>query len=240
MRKSAVWAVLLVVAGCGNGSGNGGGTITIGAMLSQTGSLATIGQEELQAAQLAVDEINAAGGVLGMNLALTNADDGSDKTRAPTAAMQLVGQKVPAILGALASGSTLAASDVTIGADTVLISGASTSPAISTLADNSTVWRTCPSDALQGHLLAERAKAKGFTSAAIIWIPGPYGQGLSDAFATNFTQMGGTVVFNQMYTEGQQSYMSMLTSVYASTPAPDAVVLIAYPVDGAQIIKDYN
>ena len=236
MKKVVVLALWLTACG-----GSNKPTIALGALLSQTGSLAAIGQEELQAAQMAVDQINAAGGVLGSQLTLVNADDGSDSTRAPGAAMGLItGSKVQAILGGLASGSTIAASDVTIPANVVLISGASTSPAITTLADDDTVFRTCPSDALQGQLLAKRAVAKGFKSVAVIWIPGPYGQGLSQQFVDSFTKAGGTVPFNQMYTEGQQSYSSLLTQVYASTPAPEAIVLIAYAVDGAQMIKDYN
>jgi branched-chain amino acid transport system substrate-binding protein len=236
MKKVVVLALWLTACG-----GSNKPTITIGALLSQTGALAAIGQEEFQAAQMAVDEINAGGGVLGSDLTLVNADDGSDSTRAASAAMSLIsGSKVQAILGGLGSGSTINASTVTIPADTVLISGSSTSPAITTLNDNGTVFRTCASDALQGELLAKRARAKGFDSVAVIWIPGPYGQGLSQQFVDSFTQAGGTVSFNQMYTEGQQSYASLLTSVYAATPAPQAILLVAYAVDGSQIIKDYN
>src|SRR5438874_2016104 len=100
MRKVAVWAVFMGMAAC---SGSSKSTITIGALLSQTGALATIGQEELQAAQLAVDEINAGGGVLDGKLALANNDDGSDKTRTPAAATDLVTNKKPvAILGGIA------------------------------------------------------------------------------------------------------------------------------------------
>jgi branched-chain amino acid transport system substrate-binding protein len=239
MRKVVLWASMVVVAGgCGNSSKS---SIVLGGLLSQSGALSTIGQEEIQAAQMAIDEINAGGGVLGSNLVLYNSDDGSDSARTAQAATELLAARKPvAILGALGSGSTIAASDVTIPAGVVLFSGASTSPAITSLDDNDTVFRSCASDALQGQLLAKRAKAKGFTSVAVIWIPGPYGKGLADQFKTSFTAAGGTVPVSQMYVENQQSYMSLLTSVYASTPAPEAVLLIAYSVDAAQIIKDYN
>lgn len=237
MRKVVALAALCFI-GCGGGNK---ATITLGALLSQSGPLAAIGQEQLQAAQVAIDEINHGGGVLGSQLTVVNADDGSDSTRAPSAAMSLItGSRVQAILGGIASGSTISASGVTIPANVLLISGASTSPAITSLADNDTVFRTCPSDALQGELLAKRAVAKGFTSVAVLWVPGPYGQGLSQQFVDSFTQAGGTVPFNQMYTEGRQSYSSLLTQVYAATPAPQAILLIAYAIDGAQIIKDYN
>jgi branched-chain amino acid transport system substrate-binding protein len=61
--------------------------------------------------------------------------------------------------------------------------------------------------------------------------------GLANAFATNFTKLGGTVTFNQPYTEGQSSYSNLLTQLYATNP--QAIVLAAYPLDGAQVIRDY-
>jgi branched-chain amino acid transport system substrate-binding protein len=75
---------------------------------------------------------------------------------------------------------------------------------------------------------------------AVTFVPGPYGSGLADQFETSFKAGGGTVPFKQMYTEAQQSYASLLTAIYAATPAPQAILLIGYPVDSAQIIKDYN
>jgi ABC-type branched-subunit amino acid transport system substrate-binding protein len=230
--------VVLCSAGIGCGGGGNGAKVTIGSIMSQTGALATIGQEQLQAAQLAVDEINAAGGVLGgSTLVLVNADDKSDPTGASDAATTLVtANKVPAIVGAIASGSTISASKVASPASTVMISGASTSPQITGMSPF--LFRTCPSDALQGQLIAKRAIAEGLTHVAVTFVPGPYGSGLAGTFASSFTAAGGTVTFQQMYTEGQSSYMNLLTSIYATNP--DAILMIAYPVDGAQIIKDYN
>jgi ABC-type branched-subunit amino acid transport system substrate-binding protein len=100
------------------------------------------------------------------------------------------------------------------------------------------LFRTCPSDALQGKLIAKRAYARGLRRVAITFVPGPYGSGLSDEFDTNFTMLGGTVTFKQMYTMGQTSYINLLTQIYATNP--DAILLVAYPGDGAQIVKDYN
>jgi branched-chain amino acid transport system substrate-binding protein len=235
-------AFLVCLAGCGGGTG--GDTITLGTVLSQTGSLANIGVEQAQAAQLAVDEINKAGGVLGgSKLALVNKDDGTDASnmsaKGRAAAMDLINAKVPVIFGAIGSQLTLDVATVTGPANVVQISGSSTSPAITTQhATDPYLFRTCPSDALQGKLLANRAKAKAFSKVAIIHLPGAYGVGLADAFQTSFTAQGGTVTVDQEYTEGMQSYVSLLTGVYAGNP--EAIVLIAYPTDGAQIIKDYN
>src|SRR5256885_1659139 len=102
MRTRSLWALLVV---CGYGKSSKAG-IVLGALLSQTGALSTIGTEQIQAAQMAVDEINAGGGVLGNNLVLFNADDGSDSTRDAAAVTALIAQRQPvAILGGIASGS---------------------------------------------------------------------------------------------------------------------------------------
>jgi branched-chain amino acid transport system substrate-binding protein len=236
--KASLLTALVGVAMAAGCSGGGGGTITIGAILSQTGGLASIGKEELQAAQLAVDEINKAGGVLGKTLKIENRDDGTDNAKARTAADALVALKVPAIVGAIGSGKTLAAAEATIPAGIVLMSGSSTSPELTTLADSGLVFRACPSDALQGKVLAKRAKAK-FANVAILHIKNDaYGTGLADAFESSFTALGGTVTDKVGFDEGATSFSALLTSIY--TKNPEAILLVAYPPEGAQIIKDYN
>jgi branched-chain amino acid transport system substrate-binding protein len=143
---------------------------------------------------------------------------------------------VPAVLGAITSDATLAVERVTSAAKVVLVSGASTSPELSAISPF--FFRTCPSDALQGRLLAKRAWAKGFRTVAITWTPGAYGMGLTSEFAQSFTALGGTISYNQMFTPGQSSYMDVLQAIYVNTP--DAILLVAYAGDGAQIIHDYN
>jgi ABC-type branched-subunit amino acid transport system substrate-binding protein len=211
--------------------------VQIGAIASVTGDLANVGQAQLDGIELAVSEINTAGGVNGADLDVVNKDDASDATGAANAADALVALKVPVVIGAVGSGKTLAAAPKLYGAQIAMISPSSTSPEITSLQDNGYVFRTCASDALQGKLLAKRARAKPFSKVAVIYIPDPYGTGLASAFAADFTAAGGTVTFNQSYTEGQQSYMALLTQAYAQNP--EAILLVAYAVDGAQIINDY-
>ncbi len=228
-------AVALAPLACGSPAKQ---TITIGGVLDTTGTLSNYGLEELEAAKLAIDEINAAGGVLGANLAIDNRDTAFVESQAVNAAKALVEAKVPAIIGSIASGITLAVSKVTIPANVLLVSGASTSPAITTVDDNGYVFRTCPSDAPQGKLIAQRAKAKGFNKVAVLYVPGAFGKGLADSFSAAFTAGGGTVTDSLEYVEAKSSYSDVLTTIYAKQP--QAVVLVAYPVDGAQIIKDYR
>jgi ABC-type branched-subunit amino acid transport system substrate-binding protein len=213
------------------------GTITLGSLLDVTGDLAQIGSEELNAVKLAVEEINRADGVLDSDLKLENKDPALDVDVAKSAAQALVSAGAVAVIGSTASSITLAAASILAPARIVQVSAVSTSPAITTYSDDGYLFRTCPSDALQGKLLAQRAYAKGLRKAATIYVPGAYGEGLSASFRAAFEGLGGTVSSTNAYTEGQSSYAALLTTVYADSP--DSVVLVAYPADGAQVVKDY-
>jgi ABC-type branched-subunit amino acid transport system substrate-binding protein len=240
-RTSAVVSWVLSAGVCSSwllaaGACSSGDRITFGSVLSLTGTLATSGNDHLQGMQLAVDEINAQGGVLGRTVALVNEDDHSDQAGASVAATRLVDDDhAVAVIGAIGSDSTLAIEKVTTPHQIVLISGASTSPALTGISPY--FFRTCASDALQGQLLAKRAIAKTYTRVAVLYIPGAYGTGLAASFTTSFTALGGTVTFSQMV-EHQASYVDLLTQIFATSP--QAILLVVYAVDAAQIIRDYN
>jgi ABC-type branched-subunit amino acid transport system substrate-binding protein len=210
--------------------------ITIGAIISQTGEVADQ-QGHLLSAQMAVDEINAGGGVLGGALALVNQDDRSDPAAAAAAATQLIdAYGVPAIIGCITSANTIAVAPIASAREVVLISGSSTAPTITGLSPY--VFRTITSDALQGKLLGGRAADKGFSRLAVLYVPGAYGEGLSKVFTSTFQARGGTVVFNQQFVEHQSSYLGLLGQAYQTNP--QAILLVGYAVDSAQIIRDYN
>ncbi len=213
-------------------------TISLGSLLTSTGALAGIGSDMLRAVDLAVSEVNDAGGLLdGKTVVLTNQDDGSDEGLATAAAQAHVDAGITAFVGAVGSGFSLAAADVATPAGVVMVSPSSTSPLLSDYADDGYFFRTCPSDALQGTLLAQRALAAGHTTAAIIHVPGAYGEGMADFFETTFTGGGGTITSKIEYTEEQSDYIQLWTDIFAN--APQAVVMPAYPTDGAQMINDY-
>jgi len=213
-------------------------SVTFGAIYTETGSLASSTTQQLRAARLGVAEINAAGGVLGGSLALDVRNDNQDPTLAVTAAHELIEQvHVPAIIGVDTSGSAVAVSAVAIPAQVVEMSGSATSPEITTLLDNDFVFRTASPDTRQAQLLSERARAHGFSRVAVIHEPGPYGRGLGSTFALDFAMNGGTVTDVVAYSQSRSSYQELLASVYEKEP--EAILLVAYPIDGAQIIKDY-
>lgn len=215
--------------------GSAAGELKIGTLHAQTGNLGTYGGPINQGIDLAIKEINAAGGVLGKQLRAIHKDDGSDATRAQMAATQLVDQdRVVGIIGALASGGSVKVLEVTTPRSIPQISAASTSPALTgTAADN--FFRTVPSDAQQAVVLANRAQAAGLSKVAILYVAGPYGEGLANAFERKF-MMTGSVTSKTEFMENQAAYTNEVRASLAGQP--DAVLLVGYPEDGVKIFQE--
>jgi branched-chain amino acid transport system substrate-binding protein len=237
--QTAIVASLLLSLGCRRPLPDDDSNSTeIGGLLSTTGDLAGIGSDMLRASQLAVADVNAAGGVLGGTLKIKNQDDQTDAAIAGPAAQALADDGIQAFVGAVGSSSSIAAADIAAAERMVMASPSSTSPALTDHADGGFFFRTCPSDALQGTLMAQRALAAGHVKAAVIHEPGAYGQGMADFFTATFEAGGGEVTDQVEYTIEQASYVGLLTSVFANEPT--VVALAAYPIDGATLVSDYN
>jgi branched-chain amino acid transport system substrate-binding protein len=237
MKKVLLVVNALLLAGCGKSTQQ---PIHVGALLATTGSLAQHGTEELDGVAFALEEINRQGGVLGGRLLeLVHRDDNSDKAKGPGLAQEMIeSYAVPAIIGPAGSAITLETIKTTQPLKVPLISPGASSPLLTTEPDDGYIFRTIPSDALQGRVLAQRAYAKGHRKVAILYVGNAYGIGLADTFETVFKAMGGTITFKSTYTEKQASYSSLLDSLYAAG-APDCVLAVAYQVDGASMVKDY-
>jgi len=203
--------------------------IKIGTLIPLTGPLAEFGPNFRKAADLAAAHLKAAG----LTLQLVHADDETSAIPAVAAARKLVDiDKVPAIVGAAASGVTIpVAESVTIPSKVVQISNASTSPLITVLpADRGQdfLFRTCPSDALQGVVLAKLAVEQQYKTAAAIYVNNPYGQGLAEQFQTSFEKRGGKVVAMVPHDEAPApTYAAELRK--ATQGKPDVLAAISYP-----------
>lgn len=192
------------------------------------------------AARLAVQEINAAGGVNGRPLALQVLYDGvGDASVGVRSAQQMVDNGVVAIIGAVFSSVTIpVAEQVTIPANIALISPGSTSPLITSLADNDTVYRIPPSDALQGRLLAERVWAEGHTSAALFIRDDAYGQGLAVAFKLRYLELGGSIHAEAVAPASKQSgFSAEINTLYASG-TPPVLMLFSFAEAGIGLVRD--
>ena len=215
----------------------GAETIKIGALMTLTGALGPYGPSIANGAQMAVDYINAAGGVLGKQLELIIRDTATSPDVGRDAASKLVElDKVPAIVGALSSGVALAASSVTIPAEVVLISPASTAPSIPALDDNDYVFRTVVSDEVQGVVMGRLAIMLNYSKVSVVYVNNDYGKGLADTFSNTFEALGGKVLTTVPYEENKPSYRGEVTALMVGDP--DAIVMISYPVDGNKVIVE--
>ncbi|MEC9489561.1 amino acid/amide ABC transporter substrate-binding protein (HAAT family) [Halanaerobium saccharolyticum] len=208
-------------------------TVKIGTLMPLTGGLASYGQFTRNGTLLAQKIINEQGGLLGgRELELVNVDTQTNPQAGVDGAKKLVSiNGVNAIVGALSSGVTIpVAESVTVPGEVVLISPASTSPVLTTLEDNGYVFRTVPSDSLQGKVAGNLAADLNYDSLAVIYVNNDYGQGLNDAVIEQFEKRGGEVTASIAFEPNKVSYRSELMD--AAEENPDALLLIAYTDDG--------
>lgn len=218
-------------------------TIPIGGVMALSGSLGSLGQAIAKSAELAVETVNRAGGVNGCDLKLDLMDDQTNPIVGVSVAKQLVDvRKVPAIIGPLSSGVTMAVlTSVAAPARVVMISPSATSPAFTSLAASGKThgfwFRTAPSDDFQGEVMADIAYMKGLHRVAVIYLKNPYGEGLARKFRTVFRSLGQTVTNEVAYNPGESSYRSVVEK--AKEHSPQALFLIGYPGDGATIAREW-
>ena len=215
--------------------GAGDDQLTLGYLLPETGQLAFLGPPQIEATNFAVSEINEAGGVLGNEIPdVIGADTAGDPTVAGQSADRLLSQGVDAIIGAAASGMSLAVIDQITGAEVVQCSGSNTAPTFTDYDDGGYYFRTAPTDALQGPVLADTIVADGFSNVAILARADDYGQGLADATEAALEESGATVAAKVIYDPNATNFDAAVQEVAAANP--DAVALIAFE-EGAQIIQ---
>ncbi len=210
-------------------------SFTFGYILPETGQLAFLGPPQVKALELAIQDINAAGGVLGADIpAPVGGDEGDQATVAQASADRILGQGVSAIIGAAASGRSLDIIDRITGAGVMQCSGSNTAPTFTDYDDNGLYVRTAPSDALQGPVLANTIVNDGWTNVAIVARADDYGRGLANATADALENAGATVSVNETYDPNAQQYDAAIESLVSAQP--DAVVIVAFE-EGVQIIQ---
>ena len=204
-------------------------TVTFGVMGGISGPIAALAPPIIDASRLAFDEVNAQGGLLdGLQIRAAVGDAGCNPQAGGDAAAKLVNvEGAVAIAGAHCSGATLAAANsVTIPAGVVLISPASTSPAVTALEDGDTVFRTVPSDNYQGAALARTLIAQGYGPVAVTHLNNDYGVGLAEAFRDEYVAQGGEVAAFAAHEEGKASYRAELAEL--SRSGADTLAIFDY------------
>jgi ABC-type branched-subunit amino acid transport system substrate-binding protein len=216
-------------------------SITIGVILELTGTAGEYGQAAAKSVEMALRDLNEAGGVRGCRLVTATMDTQGQATVAVDAANQLVQlKKVPVIIGSIASSTTIPIlTSVTGPARVVQMSPAASSPKLTSLArdarSNGMFFRTITSDALQGGVAAKCALDHGMRRLAVVYANDDFGVGLYNEFARMFKALGGVIVTSVPYQERQASYGSEITS--ALDAAADGLYLISTPLDGAAIAR---
>ena len=194
-----------------------------------TGSLSYFGPTHRNAAALAADHVNRAGGIQGAPVVIISRDTAVNPVQGVDAARALIDvENAVAIVGALASGVTIpVAQSVTVPKKILQVTGASTSPGVTVLEDDDYLFRTTPSDAAQGIVLGRLADEQGYATAAIMYINNAYGEGLADQFEATFTELGGAITGKVPHEDSQPTFASELTK--ATEGDPDVLVAISYP-----------
>jgi branched-chain amino acid transport system substrate-binding protein len=223
---AAVWllaiAVLSSTVACerkSSGAADTTGDILVGFYGSLTGDGASFGQSSREGAELAVDELNAAGGVLGRKLRLLVEDDQSKPEEASNAVTKLVTQdKVVAVIGEVASRRTLAAAPISQKYQIPMITPASTNEKVTEVGDY--VFRVCFIDPFQGEVLAKFAynDLKARKVAILRDQAQDYSVGLTDSVQRNFTKLGGRVIAPVSYSTGDADFKAALTRIRSEKP----------------------
>lgn len=234
--------VLSTTIGCERKPGAGAsstdtGDIVVGMYGSLTGDGASFGQSSKEGTELAIEEINAAGGILGgRKFQLLIEDDQSKPDEASNAVTKLITQsKVVAVLGEVASRRSLAAAPICQKYKIPMITPSSTNERVTEVGDF--IFRVCFIDPFQGEVLAKFAfnDLKARKVAILKDIQQDYSVGLTDAITANFTKMGGEVLDPVSYSSGDSDFKAILTQVRSQNP--DAVFVTGYYPEAAIICR---
>lgn len=200
------------------GTSAAGGEIKIGLNTSLTGGTATFGRGTQNGIMMAINEVNASGGVLGRQVRLIPEDNAGRPDQAVTAVQKLIhSNNVIAILGDVASSNSLAAAPICQNAKVPMVSPSSTNPEVTKKGDY--IFRTCFIDPFQGTVCARFASQnlKAKTAAVLIDNKSDYSRGLAKYFVEEFSK-GGKIVATDYYSQGDSDFRAQLTNIKPKNP----------------------
>ncbi len=214
------------------------GVLNIGTILPVTGDLAFLGPPEIAAADVAVRDINEAGGVLGNPVVLNQGDSGDTTTDTANLEVdRLLSLGADAIMGAASSAVSKTVIDKITGACVIQFSPANTSPDFTTYDDGGMYFRAAPSDLLQGRVLSNLVLDEGSTTATVLFRQESYGQGLADSFKENFEGAGGVIDQFLAYAVDTESFDAEVD--LAVEADSDAIIVIGF-AESALILTTMN
>ena len=194
--------------------------VKVGVILGFTGPIESLTPEMASGAELALAEASNSGNFLGGKTIVSVRGDSTciDAAAASSVAERLItADGVAAIMGADCSGVTTAiANNVAIPNGVVMVSPSATSPALSTINDKGFFYRTAPSDARQGEVLAIVLKSRGIDEVAVTYTNNDYGKGLAESFSTAFKAVGGKITISAAHEDGKADYSAEVGALSAS------------------------
>jgi ABC-type branched-subunit amino acid transport system substrate-binding protein len=225
----------VLVPGCGGTPTDG--EIEIGGIFCLTGALEYMGVLVEKGALLAVEEINAAGGVLGKNLTLLSEDSNTNPATAFDAYEKLVEvDGVETIVGPMISGAVMASGNYASVMQVPMVSPSAPSPLITDTTWTQWALRTCTTDYLQGAALANKAINEGYDTAAILVQDTPYGIGIELVVTDILEDAGKAIVETIRYEEGVPDYLTELQAIQEASP--DVIIQVGYYDDSAVVYED--
>ena len=230
----------MALTGCGGGESEGGesDTIKIGVNYELSGAVATYGQSSVDGVTLAIDEINAAGGILGKQVEMVTIDNKSDAAEVVSVATRLMTEEgVCAVIGPATSGNFKAELPIALENGIPVISGSATANDVTSGNTKEYTFRICFSDNFQGVAMANYAfKNLGAAKVAIVQDKSSdYAEGLAASFSATFEELGGEIVAAEAYTTGDTDFNAILTSL--ASKEFDAIWLPGYYQEVGLIIK---
>ncbi len=217
--------------------------IKLGAILPVSGPMGQVGERIAETGAFAVEVMNEAGGIKGCDVEYVLRDTQGQSTVGVDAAKSLVDlEGVQALVGAVSSGVSLPVlTSVAVPSKVVQISCCSSSESFTALAEEGKTegywFRTYATNRSQSAMGALVASNQGYKKTAVIYVNTDFGVGLAKRFEQDLAKLGGTITSMVAYNENQQSYRAEVTAALAGDP--DSLFLVAFPVDGATITREW-
>jgi branched-chain amino acid transport system substrate-binding protein len=217
--------------------------VKLGGVLPLTGPMGAVGEHIAESAQLAVEHVNEGGGVKGCDINFILRDTQGQPTVGVDAAKYLVDvEGVPALTGAISSGVSLPIlTSVAVPSKVVQVTCCSTAATFTTLAQEGEsegfFFRTLPTVKTQAYASAKIAAERGYERIAVVYINTDFGTGMLEYFKTAMETLGSEIVAEVAYNENQPSYRAEVNAALAEDP--DAVFFVAFPQDGATMVREW-
>jgi branched-chain amino acid transport system substrate-binding protein len=238
--KTVLWivgivVVILIVVMVSRGGSNNTGPIKIGFIGPLTGSASSIGQNAQSAVEVAVDQVNSAGGINGRPLQVIYEDGQCSGAPSSSAASKLINvDKVSAILGGACSGETMAFTQIAEQANMPVLSYCSSNPAITNAGDY--IFRDYPSDNYQGTYAANYLyNTLGKKKVAIFYSKTDWANGIKQVFTGAFTKLGGQIVADEGFSQNSTDVRTSVAKIKAANP--DAIYFLGYTAETLVALK---